>query len=90
MADWWETLDVIPYSLIGIPSLLSEEVRMSVKSVNHVSMGTSTIIWDHIGARPILPLTIQKPLHPLQLSLRPQVSPIKPRRSGPSLSSQKV
>ena len=63
---------------------------MSIRIVRHVPIGKYSIIWYQIGVIPMLPLTIMKPLQPLQLSLRPQEIPIQSRRSGPSQSRQKI
>ena len=61
-----------------------------MRSVSHVPTRTAPSIWDQIGVSPMLPLTIQKPLQPLHSLLRPQVSPIQPRRAGPSRSRHKA
>ena len=89
MADWWESLGLMPSSVLAITYLPRVEGRMLTSSVSHVPMGTATIIWDQIGATLMLPLTIQNPLHPLHLFLITQVIPIQPSRSSPTQSRHK-
>ena len=79
----------MPSSVLVITSLLRSVGIMLMRSVIHIPMGKDPIIWDQIGARPMLPLTINKPRHPIQLLLIPQASPIQPRRAGSSRSRKK-
>ena len=81
---------VVPPSVLKIPSMPREEGGLSMRIFIHVTMVTAPIIWYQIGDSAMLPLTIQKPLQPLQLLMIPQVSPIQPRRASPSQSRHKA
>ena len=83
-------MDVMTSSVLGILSLKRAEGRIPKRSVSYVPMVTATRIWYQIGASTMLALKIQKLLHPLQLLLRPHVSPIQARRAGPSQSRHKA